>query len=132
MSWTCVLRNLDTSNLLYHEDLESHKVSFRVKMEMPENFSSVNYIAPLLYVLQMCPSVANVPAANVRYCCKYALLFQICQLPTIPKFFKILENILNFAEILPEMLSGCVSNVPTKFFVFLQFGVGARVYFVLF
>ena len=78
-------------------------------------------------VLQMCPSVANVP-----YCCKYALLLQMCQLPTIPKFFKILENILNFAEKLPEMLSGRVSNGPTKFFVFLQFGVGARVYFVLF
>ena len=80
----------------------------------------------------MCPSVANVPVANVPYCCKYALLLQMCQLPTIPKVFKILENILNFAENLPEMLSGRVSNVPTKFFVFLQFGVGARVYFVLF
>ena len=90
-------------------------------------------------MLQMCPMcckcalcVANVPVANVPYCCKYALLLQMCQLPTIPKVFKILENILNFAEKLPEMLFGRVSNVPTKFFVFLQFGVGARVYFVLF
>ena len=80
----------------------------------------------------MCPSVANVPVANVPYCCKYALLLQMCQFPTISKFLKILENILNSAEKPPEMLSGCVSNVPTKFFVFLQFGVGAKVYFVLF
>ena len=59
--------------------------------------------------------VANVPVANVPYCCKYALLLQMCQLPTIPKFCKMLKNILNFAEKLSEMLSGRVSNVPTKF-----------------
>ena len=83
-------------------------------------------------VLQMCQLQMCLTVANMPYCCKYALLLQMCQLPTIPKFFKILENILNFAEKLSEMLSARVSNVPTKFFVFLQFGVGARVYFVLF
>ena len=59
----------------------------------------------------MCHSVGNVPVANLPYCCKYALLLQMCQLPTIPKFFKILENILTFPEKLREMLSGRVSNV---------------------